>query len=123
METNYDKALRLTSALEELAAQESTLLRSFELDDADRISELADRTEPLVLALGELHGQPEVGALLPRIAALMRWRQENAAVLKEHVMRLLAELHRVDEARGRLVRFAPVYQQGGYAEPHLNAAV
>lgn len=124
MEMPFEKAVRLLSSLEDLVAQEGTLLRGFEISETAQVSELAGRVAPLVLALGALEADPLVARLRPRIAALLARRQANVAILDSHLARLHAELCRCHEARGRLIRVAPVYGAGPAApiESRFNAA-
>jgi hypothetical protein len=124
MESSSDKAGRLITALEDLAGQESTLLRSPGLPEAGMLSDLADRAAPLVQELGALMSDPLVGQWRPRVKALMVRRLVNSALLDAQVTRLQTDLRRIDEARSRISRVAPIYG-GGQAVPletRLNSA-
>jgi hypothetical protein len=114
-------AHRLLAALEDLASQEAVLLRSLDLVEAVQISE---RAAPLVEKLCALAGDPDLAPLRPRIEELVAQRRRNAVLLDSHLARLQSELRRIDEARSRLSRVAPVYN-GGVApalESRLNTA-
>jgi len=120
METPFQNALRLLSALEDLAGQESVLLRSLDLVEAVQISE---RAAPLVEKLCELALDPAVATLKPRVEELVSRRRRNAVLLDNHLARLQSELRRIDEARTRLSRVAPVYFGGApTTESRLNTA-
>lgn len=121
METPHQCALRLLTALEDLAGQESVLLRSLDLVEAVQISE---RAAPLVERLCALAGDPAVAALKPRVEEVVGQRRRNAVLLDSHLARLQSELRRIDEARTRLSRVAPVYFGGAptAAESRLNTA-
>jgi len=106
METPIQTALRLLSALEDLAAQESACFRNLDLVEAVQATE---RAAPLVARLVELATDPSVIALRPRGAALVEQRMQGAALLDSHLARLQSEMRRVDEARARLAKIAPVY--------------
>lgn len=114
-------ARRLLASLEDLASQEAVLLRSLDLVEAVQISE---RAAPLVEKLCQLAADPDLAALRPRIEELVHQRRSNAVLLDSHLARLQTELRRIDEARSRLSRVAPVYN-GGVApafESRLNTA-
>lgn len=114
-------ARRLLAALEDLAGQEAVLLRSLDLVEAVQISE---RAAPLVEKLCALAADPDLAPLRPRIEELVAQRRRNAVLLDSHLARLQSELRRIDEARSRLSRVAPVYN-GGVApalESRLNTA-
>jgi hypothetical protein len=121
METPRQTATRLLAALEDFAEQESVLLRSLAFNAA---AALQQRAGPLVERLGRLATDPEVTALRPRVAALLTRREQNARLLEAQRARLESELRRLDEARARLARVAPVYLPAGGAPaaPRLNAA-
>lgn len=124
MESSRDKAGRLLTALEDLAGQESTLLRSPGLPEAGLLSNLADRAAPLVHELGALMADPLVGQWRPRVKALMVRRLVNSALLDAQVTRLQTDLRHIDEARNRIARVAPVYFRGlpAQAQTRLNSA-
>ncbi|MFI5336188.1 MAG: hypothetical protein ACHQ5A_05370 [Opitutales bacterium] len=109
METPVQTALRLLDALEDLAAQETANLRNLDFVEAVQVLE---RSAPLVNRLAELAADPEVLALRPRIAALLDQRQQSASLLDAHLARVQSEMRRVDEARARLAKIAPVYGPG-----------
>lgn len=122
MKSPLTTAQRLLSALEELASEETVLLRSLDLFEA---VQLAERAAPLIERLcGLLAEAPEIGTLRPRVEALVAQRRRNSAMLDSHLARLQSELRRVEEARKRLARVAPVY--GGIAPapaaPRFNSA-
>lgn len=122
MSTPLQIAQRLLTALEDLASQESVLLRSLDLVEAVQISE---RAAPLVEQLCALIAEsPEVAPLRGRVEELVAQRRRSAVLLDSHLARLQAELHRIDEARNRLARVAPVYSGGSPApiESRLNTA-
>lgn len=110
METPFDTAVRLITALEEMAGQEGVLLRSLDLVEAVQICE---RAAPLVERLCRLAQEPAVQALQPRIGDLVAQRRRNAALLDSHLARLQGELRRIDEARMRLARVTPAYASAG----------
>lgn len=115
-------ARRLLAALEDLASQEGVLLRSLDLVEAVQISE---RAAPLVEKLCALLAEePEVASLRPRVEELVAQRRRNVVLLDSHLSRLQSELRRIDEARIRLARVAPVYGSGTAAptESRLNTA-
>ncbi|MBA4137980.1 MAG: hypothetical protein C0518_11740 [Opitutus sp.] len=122
MRSPLQTAQRLLTALEDLASQESVLLRSLDLVEAVQISE---RAAPLVEELCALVAEsPEVAPLRDRVEELVAQRRRSAVLLDSHLSRLQTELQRIDEARNRLARVAPVYS-GGHAaplEPRLNTA-
>ncbi|MBI2510766.1 MAG: hypothetical protein HYV96_02200 [Opitutae bacterium] len=119
METPLQTALRLLSALEDLAGQEAVLLRSLDLVEAVQISE---RAAPLIEKLCALSIDPGVAALRPRVEELVAQRRRNAVLLDSHLARLQGELRRIDEARSRLARVAPVYGGAMPVESRLNTA-
>lgn len=106
METPFQKASRLITALEELTAQETVLLRSLDLVEAVQICE---RAAPLVERLCALAADPAVGGLRDRITAVVDRRRQHAAMLDTHLSRLQTELRRIDDARGRLMKIGPAY--------------
>jgi len=124
MELPSAKADRLITALEDLAGQEGTLLLSPGLPEAEQLSALADRAAPLVHELGALMSDPLAGQWRPRVKALMVRRLVNSARLDAQVTRLQTDLRRIDEARGRIARMAPVYAGGlpAQAQTRLNSA-
>jgi hypothetical protein len=120
METPLQTAGRLITALEDLAEQEGGLLRSLDLVEAVQISE---RAAPLVQKLCDLSLEPGVASLRPRVLELVAQRRRQATLLDAHLARLQRELRRVDEARSRLSRLAPVYAgAAGTAQARLNTA-
>ncbi len=121
MNDSYQTACRLLAALEDFASQEAVLLRSLDLVEAVQISE---RAAPLVEKLCALAVDPDLAVLRPRIEELVSQRRRNAVLLDSHLARLQSELRRIDEARNRLSRVAPVYNGGlGTAlEPRFNTA-
>lgn len=127
MEDTFERALRLITALEDLARQEGTVLRAGALTDAGLMLELTDRAAPLVQALGALSAAPSLAGLRPRLAELMAVRQRHAGILQSHLLRMQTGLRQINESRIRLARLAPVYGTGLSAPPHgeprLKAAV
>lgn len=119
METPLQTAQRLLSALEDFASQEAVLLRSLDLVEAVQISE---RAAPLVEKLCSLAIDPGVSSLRPRVEELVAQRRRNAVLLDAHLARLQGELRRIDEARLRLSRVAPVYGGMAPVESRLNTA-
>ncbi len=117
----HQVAQRLLASLEDLASQEAVLLRSLDLVEAVQISE---RAAPLVEKLCALAADPDLTDLRPRIEDLVAQRRRNTVLLDSHLGRLQAELRRIDEARNRLARVAPVYHGGQPAtlEPRFNTA-
>lgn len=109
METPLQTALRLLDVLEDLACQESANLRNLDLVEAVEVTE---RAAPVVLRLAELATDPTVASLRPRVAALLEQRRQSASLLDAHLARLQSEMRRVDEARNRLAKVAPVYSAG-----------
>ena len=113
-------ATRLLAALEELAAQETILIRTMEFIEAAAVQE---RAAPLVERLCALAADPATAPLQPRVAALLERRGQNHHFLDAQLARLQEELGRVTEARGRLRRVAPAYKAAPHAaEPRLNTA-
>lgn len=106
METPFQAARRLLTALEDLAEQEAANLRNLDLVEAVQITE---RAAPLVQKLGELATDPTVAPLRPRVEALIVQRRQSAQLLDSHLARVQSELRRIDEARARLACVAPVY--------------
>ncbi|MFZ5494882.1 MAG: hypothetical protein ACOZE5_06035 [Verrucomicrobiota bacterium] len=120
METPLQKARRLLTALEELSARETILIRTMEFVEAVALQE---RAAPLVEALCALAGDPEAAALRPRVASLLGRCGQNYHFLDTQLARLHGELQRVTEARGRLRRVAPAYKTASpAAESQLNTA-
>jgi hypothetical protein len=119
MESPFHAAQRLLSALEDFASQEAVLLRSLDLVEAVQISE---RAAPLVEKLCALAIDPGVVTLRPRVEDLVARRRRNAVLLDTHLARLQGELRRIDEARVRLARVAPVYGGAAPSESRLNTA-
>lgn len=121
MATAHQTAQRLLAALEDLAGQEAVLLRSLDLVEAVQISE---RAAPLVEKLCALATDPDLCDLRPRVEDLVSQRRRNAVLLDSHLARLQSELRRIDEARNRLARVAPVYNGGSLPvlESRLNTA-
>jgi hypothetical protein len=124
MESSHDKAGRLLTALEDLAGQEGTLLRTPGLPEAGLLSDLADRAAPLVHELGSLLADPLVRPWRPRVKALMVRRLVNSALLDAQVTRLQTDLRHIDEARSRIARVAPIYtgRPAVQTETRLNSA-
>jgi hypothetical protein len=120
METSFQAANRLLIALEELLAQETTLIHATEFVEAVAVRE---RTGPLVEKLCTLAAHPEVARFRSRVARLLdRW-QENHQLLDSQLTRLQGELNRVTEARGRLRHVVPAYLgQSVPSESRLNTA-
>ena len=106
MEKHLQTATRLLTALEELTAQESILLRTLDFVDAVAIQE---RAAPLVDQLAALAVYPEVAELRPRVNGMIERRQQSRHFLDAQLGRLQSELRRIDEARSRLCRVAPAY--------------
>lgn len=106
METILERAARLLSSLEELAAQESVLLRTLDFVDAVAIQE---RAAPLVEQLALLAAHPEVLVLRPKVAKLIERRQQSRFFLDTQLGKLQSELKRIDEARTRLAKVVPAY--------------
>jgi hypothetical protein len=106
METPLQTATRLLAALEDLTAQESILLRTLDFVDAVAVQE---RAAPLVDQLSALAIHPEVSSLRPKVLGLVERRQQSRHFLDAQLGRLQSELRRIDEARSRLARVAPVY--------------
>jgi hypothetical protein len=119
MESPFQTAQRLLSALEDFASQEAVLLRSLDLVEAVQISE---RAAPLVEKLCALAVDPGVAVLRPRVEDLVARRRRNSVLLDAHLARLQGELRRIDEARVRLARVAPVYGGASPTESRLNTA-
>lgn len=106
METPLQTAARLLTALEDLTAQESVLLRTLDFVDAVAIQE---RAAPLVDQLSALAIHPEVASLRPKVEGLVERRLKSRHFLDAQLGQLQAELRRIDEARTRLSRVAPAY--------------
>lgn len=127
MEDTFERALRLITALEDLARQEDTVLRSCGPVDAGLMLDFADRAAPLVQALGALPAVPSLAKLQPRFAELMAVRQRQAGIRQSHLQRLQEGLRQINESRIRVARLAPVYGTGisaaAPAESRLKAAV
>lgn len=123
MSPRAQRAQRLLAALDELASQESVLVRSLDLIEALQI---AERAAPLVEEVCTLAAEPDVAALRPQVESLVARRQRSAALLEGQLQRVQEELRRVDEARRRLTRTAPAYQRGlgldAPTESRLNTA-
>jgi hypothetical protein len=120
MESPYQTANRMLTALEELVMEETTLIHTMDFVEAVAVRE---RSGPLVEKLCALAAYPEVAAARPRVAALLeRWGQ-NHHFLDMQLTRLQGELNRVTEARGRLRRVVPAYlSQTMVSESRLNTA-
>ena len=120
METPLQTAERLLVSLEDLASKENVSLRHLDLVEAVDASE---RAAPLVRRLAELAAYPEVLTLRPQVAALIEQRQKSAALLDEHLARVQADLRRIDVARARLARLAPIYHSlAATGQSRLNTA-
>lgn len=123
METPFATATRLLAALEELIAEETTLIRTMDFVEA---VEARERAAPLVDGLCALADDPSVLTLRPRLDALLERSGQNYHFLSNQLERLQAELTRVNEACGRMRRVAPVYKTVRSAAPHgesrLNTA-
>lgn len=120
METPVQTATRLLAALEELAGEETLLIRTMEFVGA---VELQERAAPLVEKLCELAANPEVLALRPRVNGLLDRYGQNHHFLDSQLARMQEELNRVTVARGRLRRIAPAYARNGEASAsRLNTA-
>jgi len=119
METAVQTAGRLLAALDDFAAQETILFRTLEFTAAVALQE---RAAPLVQKLGELAEAPGVAGLRPRVAALLARREQSYHFLNAQMERLHLEARRIEEARARLARMAPVYGSGRVAVPRLNVA-
>lgn len=119
METPLQTARRLLGALEELAAEEAANLSNLDFVEAVQVIE---RATPLVVRLAELAEHPEVHSLRPQVQDLLIRRRQNVALLDRHLTGIQSEMRRVDEARGRLARVAPVYAGGAASPSRLNTA-
>jgi hypothetical protein len=108
METPLQTATRLLTALEDLVAQETLLIRTMEFVGA---VELQERAAPLVQRLCGLAEHAGVQELRPRVAGLLERHGQNHHFLDAQLARLQQELERVSGARGRLRRVAPAYQR------------
>jgi len=110
---------RLLTALEELVAQECVLMQARDFPGAVAIQE---RTAALVAELAARAGDAAVAALRPRVAAVIARREENIASIEVQRVRWQAERCRIDEARARLARIAPVYRGNATSAPRFNTA-
>ena len=120
METPLQTATRLLTALEDLTAQESVLLRTLDFVDAVAIQE---RAAPLVDQLAALAIHPEVAELRAKVKGLVDRRQQSRFFLDAQLGRLQSELRRIDEARSRLTKVAPAYMTASrLVESKLNTA-
>ena len=119
METPLKTATRLLLALEDLVSREAVVLRSTNYLEAVTIQE---RARPLILELARLANQPGVADLKPRVDALMEQRIASWHYIDANLGRMQDELARINEARVRLARFAPVYGARGAKPSRLNAA-
>lgn len=117
------RARRILSALDDLVGQEGVLLRSMDLVEALQI---AERCSPLVEELCQLASDPEAVELRESVAALLQKRQRNAALLESHLQRVQEEMRRIEDARRKLSRTAPVYRNSepprGGGQRNLNTA-
>ncbi len=123
METNVEIAHRLLGSLEELVAEETSLIRTMDFVEAVGVRE---RAAPLVDKLCHLAADPAVAALRPRVDALLERSGQNFHFLENQLERLQIELTRVHVARGRLRQVAPAYRAlnsgSPYGESRLNTA-
>jgi hypothetical protein len=120
METPFQTATRMLTALEELVMEETTLIRGMDFIEAVDVRE---RSGPLVEKLCALAAYPEVAVMRPRVAALLELWGQNHHFLDMQLTRLQGELNRVTEARGRLRHVVPAYLgQTTASESRLNTA-
>jgi hypothetical protein len=106
MDTPLQTATRLLDALEDLAGQETLLIRTMDFVEAVAVQE---RSAPLVEKLCSLAAAPEVLTLRARVNGLLDRCAQNHHFLDTQLAHLQGELARVNEARGRLRRVAPAY--------------
>jgi len=120
METPLQTATRLLVALEDLAGQETLLIRTMDFVEAVTVQE---RSAPLVDKLCSLATDPDVMGLRPRVNGLLDRCEQNHHFLDTQLARLQGELARINEARGRLRRVAPAYgRTPALAQSRLNTA-
>jgi hypothetical protein len=119
METPFETAQRLLSALDELVMQETMLIRTMDFVEA---VEVRERAAPLVIRLCGLAGDSDITALRPRVDALLDRCSQNYHFLDTQLQRLQSELDRVNTARGRLRKVAPAYRSEAPSESRLNTA-
>lgn len=121
--SSAERARRIISALDDLVGQEAVLLRSMDLVEALQITE---RCSPLVEELCRLASESTESQLQESVAALLLKRQQNATLLEAHLQRVQAEIRKIEDARRKLGRMAPVYRRSDSArsivEPNLNTA-
>jgi hypothetical protein len=110
METSVQTGARLLAALEELWAQEATLLQAREFTGACAVLE---RAAPLVQQVCRLAAEPGMASLRPEVAALLTRREKNRLILEEQIAQMRRQMRQIEEARHRLARVAPAY--GGTA--------
>lgn len=109
METPLARTLRLVEALETLAGQEATILRSFAPADADRLVALVAQADPLVRALAAQADDPAIATLRPRVTRLLARRASHQEQMADRLGHLRAMLARGEETRMRLNQVAPAY--------------
>jgi hypothetical protein len=117
MESAAQKCARLVVALEQLVAVEAVLLVE---RDHEKLSELQERTSPIVAQLTELAPLASTETR-DRILAVVARRVQHDVCFSEHTTRLEAELRDCREARSRLTNFAPAYRPVMSSSPRLRA--
>lgn len=114
-------ALRLVSALEQLASEEEACLLAGE---EGALAEVLTRAEPLVQRLATVARDPAVSALRPRMDAWLAGREARWRTLEASRIDLQEGLMRLGEARSRIVKVVPAYGRGAQrgAVPSFHAA-
>ena len=117
METPRQRAVRLVTALEDLAAQEAATLRTRNFSEAIAIQQ---RAAPLVqlLASSATDVPEDVRA---RITALLGRRQSSDAWLAHEIEAVRAKLQETAETLRRVARIAPAYGRPGVTTGRLSA--
>lgn len=106
LETPQQKCERVTSALEDLAAQEAA---SLEARDFAAVLEIQDRAQPLVdhlVAAGAESCSPEVRV---RIGRLLACRDRSAEVLAAQLQQASEGLTETRASQRRVAQVAPAY--------------
>jgi hypothetical protein len=114
-------ALRLVSALEQLASEEEACLLAGE---ESALAEVLSRAEPLVQRLSAVAGDPAVSGLRPRMDAWLAGRQARWQALEASRIDLQEGLTRLSEVRSRIGQVVPAYGRGSRrgTAPSFHAA-
>lgn len=118
-ETPEQAARRLLTAFEQLVAEETAAVHA---NDFGAIESIQQRAGAVSDRLAELAADPAVASLRRWVEELVGQRQRNGLVLSQRLADVSAEITRLQGARRRLRRVAPVYGPASGSAPRFTAA-